>query len=254
MKRNLLLCLPIFIALLSIEAFAQLDESSNPHGFSHNLEFSSRSNFGALKAIQQPGRTGQYSNFNILFNNFEVGINQNVSIAVGTMLSPIAFPIYGSVKSTFEVLPLLRVGGAFTVTHQFDDQSWLTSTKHFGTTYTTSAIVGYGDPDYNVTVSTGYIAGNGKIIPMLKLFDFNSSNEKNAFDFGSTWIGSVSAHVRATNNLSVLVEGHLTVAGYAALFGGRVVPKGKGRAWDFGLLNSTIQEWPIPYVGFAQLF
>jgi hypothetical protein len=232
-----------------------VDQSkANVNGFDYNLINSSRSILLAPSSLCQPGRTGHYNNFMGLLNRLEIGFTDWISLNVGALVSPLAFPFYLNLKSTHEIYPMLRVGGMLTYTSQFTEASYFTSTKHNGYSVTPTLIAGYGGQDYNFSVSTSYIIGDGNIIPMVRLWDFNTTNNGKTINYGSTWIGTMAVHARATNALSVVAEYSQSVIGYAVMGGLRIDNRKQNSTWDLGLFGSSLQNYPLPYVSYSYSF
>jgi hypothetical protein len=88
---------------------------------------------------------------------------------------------------------------------------------------------------------------------MLRLWDFNTSNNKTTYNYGSSWIGSISGNARATNSIMVSAEASYTVVGYLVA-GGLRIENPRGSVWDLGLFSSAVQEYPLPYVGYTVNF
>lgn len=209
----------------------------------------------APSAQGQPGRTGYYNTFMGLVHRAELGFTDWISLTAGiTGLIP-ATPYYISIKSTHEVIPMLRVGGTLTYNGQFGTESWLSATRHNGYGIAPGLVVGYGNEDYNVNVHTSYfIMGQGRVRTQNRFFNFDDSRVSGDYRYHNSWTISAVGQARATNNVSVIAEVNALHDRWIVLGGVRVFNASGKNTWDLGIAGSAWQTFPLPYFGYTVNF
>jgi hypothetical protein len=215
---------------------------------------SSRLVLGAT-AFQKKRGTGYYNNFMLLLNRFELGLTDYLSINVGLFVLPPAMPYYANIKSTFEVLPLLRVGANITYYGTITSQSYFTESDLMINTWAPSIIGGYGTKEHNINVSLGWTAGNASFATYKKWLDFAAVNRNAEESIASngTFLLNVGGQTRFNDKISLV--GELVYANSSAVGMAGLRVSGQKVAWDFGITSlNRFVAYPLPYLAYTYNF